>query len=102
MAWKTRSGHRYYYRTRWQDGRSQTIYYGRGAEAEKQAQQDADRHREKQTRRARLLADEARVAAAELLLHQLTDWTAVLTMATLLLTGHYNHHGTWRRKAFLP
>ena len=102
MAWDTRNGRSYFYRPVWRNGKPRRVYCGTGAAAEAEAQKDADRRREKQTRRARLLADAARVAAAELLLYQLTEWTGTLATATLLLAGHHQHHGSWRRSVFRP
>jgi adenosyl cobinamide kinase/adenosyl cobinamide phosphate guanylyltransferase len=99
MGWdQKRPDRKYYYRSRWVDGRSIKEYVGSGPSADLEAQKDERVRQERCARQAAWLADEQRLAVPTALLNEVHRLVGLLTTATLLVWGFHLHKGQWRRK----
>jgi hypothetical protein len=98
MAWHTRGSRRYYYRSRWQNGRSVRLYVGTGPFAEAAAAMDAQRRVEREIQARAWRDEQARCEAAQVPLLELCRVTDLLAHAVLLAAGFHQHDRAWRRK----
>jgi hypothetical protein len=91
MGWDKRG---YYYSARKVNGRVVRDYIGKGAIAQLAAQMDAVRQQERE-----LAAQEKHeLAALDLEVRALSDWTDLLARAALLAAGYHQHkRGEWRK-----
>lgn len=107
MAWETRGkGRRYYYRPQRNGGRVVKTYLGHGPAAVRAAERDAEARARREDERVQDRRAAARLKATLVPLDQLmSDFDsslALLTQATLLAGGLYQHHGQWRRRLWSP
>jgi hypothetical protein len=95
MAWESRQGKRYYYRSRRVGQRIERDFLGNGSEAHLAAARIELRRWQRQARRAQ---QEAWAGAGQVL-DQLSEGTDLLTRAALLAAGyHQHHHWKWRKR----
>ena len=85
----------YYYRSVRTATGVKKVYYGRNTAGQLAAAVEGRREARKAARQA---ADEEGNGEAEQLTAELNEWESVLSAAWLVLSGHHNHHGCWRRK----
>ena len=100
MAWETRSGRQYYYRSeRGDDRRVRKKYFGRGANAFAAAAED-ERKRQRDFDVRQQIADELKkTAAAQRLTKDLQSEAMSMSSAILLARGlHRQNYGQWRRR----
>lgn len=108
MAWETRGkrGRRYYYRPQRNGSRVEKTYLGCGPAAVRAAERDAEARARRDAEHALDRQAAARLEATFVSLDQLmSDFDsslALLTQATLLAGGLYQHHGQWRRRLWSP
>ena len=100
MAWETRSGSRYYYRSKkTADGRVTKEYLGRGPRAQRVAQTAAEARRRAEEEREALAGEKARLAEGDGVTDEVFDAVQLLTEAVLLSHGyHRRNYGPWRKK----
>ena len=97
MAWEERGGARYYYRTRWVNGRPVKEYVGGGL-AGRLASEAARIARER--REIRALAEKREREKLEALaapVLELSEAAEILAHAHLIAAGLHRHKGEWRR-----
>lgn len=100
MAIQTQGNRRYYYRAVRVDGKPRRIYVAAGREAEEHARRDAQERQQRLAQISKWTAVESQVVAAEAVLTEVAAWTSMLAAAVLILSGHRQHRGTWRRRVF--
>src|SRR5262245_40124044 len=89
----------YYYRSKRVNGRSVKLYVGRGPDAELAARLDARERRDRQAERAVFLAEQVRLAAADVAFGDASASVHLLVQAVLILSGFHLHRGSeWRRR----
>ena len=97
MAWEERGGGRYYYRTRWVNGRPVKEYVGGGLAGRLASEADRiDRER----REARALEEKREREKLEALaapVLELSEAAEILARAHLIAAGLHRHKGEWRR-----
>lgn len=97
MAWEERGGGRYYYRTRWVNGRPVKEYVGGGLAGRLASEADRiDRER----REARALEEKREREKLEALaapVLELSEAAEILARAHLIAAGCHRHKGEWRR-----
>lgn len=97
MAWEERGGGRYYYRTRWVNGRPVKEYVGGGLAGWLASEADRiDRER----REARALEERREREKLEALaapVLELSEAAEILARAHLIAAGFHRHKGEWRR-----
>jgi hypothetical protein len=99
MTWVRIGERRYYYRSRWQGGRSVRQYVGGGAAAELAAAFDDLARVQRQMATRALQEERDRLAAAAAPLQQLCDASEVLSQAALVAAGYHQHaRSQWRRR----
>ena len=100
MAWETRSGSRYYYRSKkTADGRVTKEYLGRGPRAQRAAQAAVEIQLRAEAERRALTAERTRLAEADGVTDEVLCAVQVLTEAVLLAHGfHRPNYGPWRRR----
>jgi hypothetical protein len=101
MAWERRGANtRYYYRSRrTADGRVVKDYLGRGPRARSAAQADAAAAAGRAADRAALVAEQARLAGADLLADALGEAAGLLFTAAMLAGGFRRcNYGPWRKR----
>jgi hypothetical protein len=99
MAWETRRGHRYYYRSVRRGGRVVKEYFGTGRVAELCAQLDAVTLERRAIERQDRGAERDRFDAMEGQTLELIQLTDALVAATLTIAGYHRHdRGAWRRR----
>lgn len=96
MAWETRRGRQYLYRSERNGAHVRKLYVGRGAKAEQAARELADAKAQREHDRAEATNLEARLAAADQITAEGQQGAAQLVEATLLVVGYHNHRGEWR------
>jgi hypothetical protein len=98
VAWETRRGRWYYYRSHRVEGRVIKEYVGAGARAELMARLDGSDRAERQAKRdahAELLDDlDARLRQ----LDSLSSRVDAQVRTALLAAGFHRHRGEWRRR----
>lgn len=98
MAWVTRGGRRYYYRTIKTDGRVRSIYVGGGQAGEAAAREQAERTAARQHEREELARLRATTAATTQAIDQLSTEIELLLRAAFITSGWRNHAaGEWRK-----
>ena len=103
MAWETRRGRRYYYRSVRRGGRVVKEYGGAGRVAELWAQLDALTLERRAIERQERAAERARSDALEAQTLELIQLTDALVVATLTAAGYHRHdRGAWRRRRDRP
>ena len=97
MAWEERGGGRYYYRTRWVNGRPVKEYVGAGLAGRLASESDRiDRERrEARAVEERRERDKLEALAAPVL--ELSEAAEMLARAHLIAAGVHRHKGEWRR-----
>jgi hypothetical protein len=99
MAWEVRNNKRYYYKMVRINNKVHHLYRGTGQRSEQAAAEDL---RIRQERMAQIDAErtkQAKLNQAEQPLHQVGSLTDLLTRATLVAAGYYQHdHGEWRKR----
>ncbi len=99
MAWETRRGNRYYYRSRrLMDGRVRKEYVGTGLVAMAAAKADEDARETKQQECDMIRQIDAEVRPLQDLMNSLDEGVRLLMAGTLLAAGHHNHRGHWRKR----
>jgi hypothetical protein len=97
VAWEERGGGRYYYRTRWVNGRPVKEYVGGGLAGRLASESDRiDRER----REARALEEKREREKLEALaapVLELSEAAEILARAHLIAAGFHRHKGEWRR-----
>jgi hypothetical protein len=88
----------YYYRSKRVNGRSVKVYVGRGPDAELAARLDERERQDRRTEREVQLAEQVRLAAADLALQEARVLADLLVRATLILRGYHLHRDEWRRR----
>ena len=103
MAWETRRGRRYYYRSVRRGGRVVKEYFGTGRVAELCAQLDALTLERRAIERQDRAAERDRCDALEARTLELIELTDALVAATLTVAGYHRHdRGAWRRRRDRP
>jgi hypothetical protein len=100
MAWETRSGSRYYYRSKkTADGRVIKQYCGRGRRAHQAARAAAEARRRAEEERQALTDEKARLAEIDGMTGEVLDAIQLLTEAIFLANNfHRKNYGPWRRR----
>jgi hypothetical protein len=99
MTWVQIGDRRYYYRSKWQEGRCVRHYVGAGAAAELAAAIDDLARVQRQVAARALQEERDRLAAAAAPLQQLCEIGEMLSRAALLAAGFHQHdRGQWRRR----
>jgi hypothetical protein len=97
MAWETRGGKKYFYRSIRQDGRVKKIYYGRGPVGTFAANAEALRRAERAANEEAMRAERNRLDIALALTQELNRRCELLAAAALLAVGfHRPSRHTWR------
>jgi hypothetical protein len=98
VAWEERGGGRYYYRTRWVNGRPVKEYVGGGLAGRLASEADRiDRER----REARALEEKREREKLEALaapVLELSEAAEILARAHLIVAGFHRYRGEWRRE----
>jgi hypothetical protein len=98
MAWDTRGGRRYYYRSRREGGRVVRQYVGADLLGELEAREDDRRRIERERACHELEQERERLAAADAPLAELDALADALVAGALLLAGYHQHdRGAWRK-----
>jgi hypothetical protein len=97
VAWEKRHKSTYYFRSRRKGNKVCRDYMGCGQEAQRSAELDVQRRRQRQTERAGWADFVARLQEADAALENLSQHCRLLTAAVLLTRGLHNHNGEWRR-----
>jgi hypothetical protein len=74
------------------------LYVGTGTVAEQYARQEAERRQRRQAEFEARHAEAALVAPADRALRDFGTLVDLIASAVLLLTGHHQHRGCWRRR----
>ena len=100
MPWETnRRGFRYYTRTLKGNGRRLRRYFGNGPAAERAAAEDRQGRAERAAAAERRRAERAHLIQAGAPVRALSDCTDLLTRATLVAAGYWQHdRGEWRKR----
>jgi len=100
MAWETRSGSRYYYRSKkTADGRVTKEYLGRGSRAHQVAQAAAEARRRAEEEWQAVAAEKARLGAIDGVTGEVLDAIQLLTEAIFLANNfHRKNYGPWRKR----
>jgi hypothetical protein len=89
----------YYYRSKRIAGRPVKLYVGRGPDAELAARLDERERQDRRAERAAFLAEQVRLAAADLAFADARSLVDPLVRAALILSGFHLHRGSeWRRR----
>jgi hypothetical protein len=86
----------YFYLSKRIDGRPTKVYVGAGPAARQAAREVEDRRRRRLAERDARLLEEARLAAADQALRELTAAARLLARAALLMAGFHDYRGQWR------
>jgi hypothetical protein len=97
MAWETRSGRRYYYRSKRTGNRIQKTYLGAGEVAKQAAGKDATAKAKQLAAKAELAGLQAKLAGVDQLAAEAQHGLELLVQATLLGIGYRKRRGEWRR-----
>jgi hypothetical protein len=101
MGLERRGGKSYYYKKERVNGRVKSTYLAKGELAEMMARLQDDlresRKMEHEENRARFDAMQAKHAKIDAKLDRALSLIQALTRAALLVTGHHNHKGQWRK-----
>jgi hypothetical protein len=99
MAWESRSGRRYYYRSVWLDGRVVKRYFGSGPAGELASQLDEEARRARREPLEAIRELRERLGPPDAALAALGAACDILLEATLLAEGfHRPNYGVWRRR----
>ena len=100
MAWQKWNGiKRYYTRKRTVEGKVVVEYVGCGPKGQQAAAEDAQRRLEEKARSRAVHDEKARLKALEAPLLELSPMVDLMTHATLVAAGYYQHdRGEWRRR----
>lgn len=99
MAWETRRGKQYYYRShRLESGRVRKEYCGTGLAAMAAAKADEDAREARQQERDTIRQIEAEMRPVKDLMNSLEEGVRLLMAGTLLAAGYHNHRGHWRKR----
>jgi len=99
MAWETRSGREYFYRSvRQTDGTVMKRYFGNGADAELEARRMRDEAEQKRRDRETVEDFGRTVSAADEALEKLDQQARLLLEATLISAGYHRHRSEWRKR----
>jgi hypothetical protein len=99
MAWETRRGRKYYYRSRRVGGRVVKQYFGRGPVAELAAAMDADQRARRAAEAEVARCEQARLEPVQAATSQLDDVCDLLVNAMLISAGYHRpNYGPWRRR----
>jgi hypothetical protein len=102
MGLERRGGKSYYYKKERVNGRVKSTYLAKGELAEMMAElQDnlrESRKMEREEKQARFDAMQAKHAKIDAKLDRALSLIQALTRAALLITGHHNHKGQWRKE----
>jgi len=90
----------YYYESKRVEGKPYPVkvYRGRGTAGQLAAALVDARRRERQAESETVRAEAAATADADRLAEELFDSARLLAGAWLVVTGHHNHNGCWRKK----
>jgi hypothetical protein len=88
----------YYYRSKRIAGKPVKLYVGRGPAAELAARLDEREREDRRAEREALLAEQVRLAAADLAFADARGLVDLLVQGTLVLGGFHDHHGQWRSR----
>jgi hypothetical protein len=98
MAWESRQrGGRYYYRSKWVDGRPVKEYVGAGLSAQLSAESDRITREQREVEALREKQERERVGRSVAFLRELEEAAKILTTAHLIAAGYHKHNGEWRR-----
>ena len=100
MGWdrkKRGPGTGYFYRSVRVGDRVKKVYLGRGAAGHEAAAELDLRRRGRREAMALLRADREGVEEADQLAAELRAWAEALLAAWLVLSGHHQHRGQWRK-----
>ena len=100
VSWdRKQRGGKYYYRSRRINGRSVKVYLGCGAAAQLAARLDERERQDRRAEREAFLAEQVRLAVADVVLSDARDLVGLLVRAALILSGFHLHRGSeWRRR----
>jgi hypothetical protein len=100
VSWdRKQRGGEYYYRSRRINGRSVKVYLGCGAAAQLAARLDERERQDRRAEREAFLAEQVRLAAADLALQEARSLVDLLVRTALILAGFHLHRGSeWRRR----
>jgi hypothetical protein len=100
VSWdRKQRGGKYYYRSRRINGRSVKVYLGCGAAAHLAARLDERERQDRGAEREAFLAEQVRLAAADVAFSDARGLIDLLVRATLILSGFHLHRcSEWRRR----
>lgn len=98
VGWEDRErGGRYYYRSRWQEGRVLKEYVGTGRVGELAAEADRVERERREVERRKEKQDRQGLATLAAPVLELSEAAEVLVRAHLIAAGCHRHKGEWRR-----
>jgi hypothetical protein len=98
MAWETRNGNRYYYRSVRDGEKVRKEYVGTGPLALLAAETDEARRILRELQREQELEELERLREADALVERLFEDVETLIRAVLVAAGYRNHKGEWRMR----
>ena len=97
MAWESRRGRKYYYRSRRIGTKVVKVYLGRGPEARIAAGKDTEVRETRERAKDEVSKMAATLQHADDLLGELNSGVELLVAAELLTAGFHSHRTAWRR-----
>ena len=99
MAWESRKGRKYYYRSKRHNGAVVKLYFGCGAAAEAAAREDTMKCAARASQRATMQQDVLREEPSRVLLSELGSQVDGVLRAALAAAGYHQHdRGSWRKR----
>ena len=98
MAWESRNGRRYYYRTKRVDGRVTKIYFGSGEAAQKAAEMDVAVKAIRTQEATELSTWRSGLIEVDQITTEIEAGIKLLLEAELMAMGYHKHKGEWRRR----
>lgn len=97
MAWETRKGRQYYYRSKLAGNTVRKVYLVARNVAEQAAENDAAAKAKWAAGQAELVELQAKLASVDQLTAEAQRGVDLLTERCLLALGFHEHHGQWRK-----
>jgi hypothetical protein len=101
MGWdrkKRGAGTGYFYLSERTPSGVRKKYFGRKTAGQTMAAAVEQRREDRRLARELLRAERENAAEEDQSAAELRAWAALLSSVWLILSGHHNHHGCWRRK----
>jgi hypothetical protein len=98
VAWEERGGGRYYYRTRWVNGRPVKEYVGGGLAGRLASEADRIARERREARALEEKREREKLEALAAPVLELSEAAEILARAHLIAAGLHRHKGEWRRE----